>query len=133
MKFTNLNDLKRYVEKSLERELPKIGKELEKQTREITLDEQLKYEPESYIRTWQLEKSATLTKATNNEIEITWEDMNWESGFYAPYGLENGTTRGKNRKRRPKTYFVKKSTSNMKNIVPKELKKRMRNRGIPIK
>lgn len=135
-KFGSLEEMILFIENKMSLASIEVANKMVEIAKTETEREQNKYIPSSYKRTGDLLRCIKPTSTTKNLIEITWENSgNWKSykgnSFYAPIGLESGTTYGRGGYRSA-TNFVETSEKKIQLELPKCYKQVMNNLGIPI-
>ncbi|GAA0102505.1 hypothetical protein UT300012_32200 [Paraclostridium bifermentans] len=132
MEFGSIEEMIAYVKRQVISTNDDLGEEMVRIAKEETKKQQDSYSPSQYDRTGALVNCIGITNINPNGVEISWQDNGgWTSvkgsPFYAPQGLENGTTWG-----RPGTDFVDQSFNEIEDKIPMSFKRHMRSRGVPI-
>lgn len=132
MEFNSIEEMVVYVERQIASTNDDLGEEMVRIAKEETKKQQESYTPTQYERTGTLVNCIGITNVSPESVEISWQDNGgWTSvkgsPFYAPAGLENGTTW-----ERGKTDFVDQSFNEIEDKIPLSFKRHMKSRGVPI-
>lgn len=138
MEFSSLEEMISFIEGKMNSANSQLADKMVEIAKQETEKEQNKYtpSPNGYQRTGDLLSCIKPTLITKDLVEITWQNSgNWKSyrgnSFYAPKGLEEGTTFGRGGYR-PATNFVEMSENKIQSELPKCYKQIMNSLGIPI-
>ena len=132
MEFNSIEEMVAYVKRQIASTNDDLGEEMVRIAKEETKKQQESYTPTQYERTDALVNCIGITNVSPESVEISWQDNGgWTSvkgsPFYAPQGLENGTTWG-----RSGTDFVDQSFNEIEDKIPLSFKRHMKSRGVPI-
>lgn len=132
MEFNSIEEMVAYVKRQIASTNDDLGEEMVRIAKEETKKQQESYTPTQYKRTGALVNCIGITNVSPESVEISWQDNGgWTSvkgsPFYAPAGLENGTTWG-----RGKTDFVDQSFNEIEDKIPLSFKRHMKSKGVPI-
>lgn len=132
MEFNSIEEMVAYVRRQIVSTNDNLGEEMVRIAKEETKKQQESYTPMQYERTGALVNCIGITNVSPESVEISWQDNGgWTSvkgsPFYAPQGLEGGTTWG-----REKTDFVDQSFNEIEDKIPLSFKRHMKSKGVPI-
>lgn len=132
MEFNSIEEMVAYVKRQIASTNDDLGEEMVRIAKEETKKQQESYSPNQYERTGALVNCIGVTNVSPESVEISWQDNGrWTSvkgsPFYAPQGLENGTTWG-----RSSTDFVDQSFNEIEYKIPLSFKRHMKSRGVSI-
>ena len=132
MEFNSIEEMLAYVKRQIASTNDDLGEEMVRIAKEETKKQQESYTPTQYERTGALINCIGITNVSPESVEISWQDNGgWTSvkgsPFYAPTGLENGTTWG-----RGETDFVDQSFNEIEDKIPLSFKRHMKSKGVPI-